>query len=125
MLDSRPARYPLHRREIKRHDVEPGQKYPIKRPRGGDKIGAASCAKHRGNHGIDSLRLDAHVVTAALLVGGGRAPVEQLLVTRRERLFPAVFHHVKVEADTPALELRGVHRAHARLDSRALEVASE
>src|ERR1700675_2208531 len=84
MLDSGPARHPLHWREVERHHIEARQKHPVECARGRDKICSRRGAEHRGYHSVDRLRFDAHVIAAALLVGGGRAPIEQLLVAGRK-----------------------------------------
>ncbi len=123
MHDSGPARHPLLRREIQWHHIESRQQHAVERAGGGDEVVAAGGAEHLGDHGVDRRRFDAHVVAAALLVGRRRAPIEQLLVAGRQRLLPAVIHHVEIEADAAALELRGVDAAYLGADAGELEVA--
>src|SRR5512143_596105 len=125
MRNSRPARYPLNRRKVKWDHIHARQKHAIKCARGGDKIWAARGIEHRGNHGIDRLRFDPHVVAASLLIGSRRAPIEQLLVARRQRLLPTVVDHIEIKANAAAFELRGVHGTNARLYAGALEIANE
>ena len=91
----------------------------------GDKIIPVGCAEHRGNHGVDRLGFDAHVVSAALLIGGSRSPIEKLLVAGRQRLLPAIVDHVEVEADAASFKLRGIDRAHPRFDAGAFEVSDK
>ena len=109
MGNSRPARHPLHRREIERNDVQARQQ-----DRSSARVAATKSSRlrrgrqHRRNHGVDRLRFDAHVVAAALRIRGRRAPIEILFVAGRERLLPAILHHVEIETDAAALELGGV-----------------
>ena len=44
--------------------------------------------------------LDAHIVSGAVGVGGGAAPVEGLLVAGRERLVPAILDHVEIVGES-------------------------
>src|SRR5262249_49934143 len=123
MLDSRPARYPLNRWEIERDDVEARKQDAVQGARRSNKIGSAYSGKHGSDHCVDRRRLDAHVVAAALLIGGRGPPVEQLLVARRKRLFPAVLHHVDIKGTATALDLVRVDRRHARLDANPFQMA--
>ena len=125
MLDSRPARHPLNRRKIKGDDVKAREQDAIEGARCGNEIGSTCCREHGGNHRVDCFRFDSHIIAAALLVGGGQAPVEQLLVSWRKRLLPPVLHHIEIERDPTALELGGVDGPHARLDAGFLEIARE
>ena len=84
MLDSRPARHPLYRREVKRHDVKAREQDTIEGARRGNEIGTACGGKHGSDNCVDRLLLDPHILAAALLLGGRRAPVEQLLVAGRK-----------------------------------------
>ena len=74
---------------------------------------------------MEGRALDPHVIAAAVLIGGGRAPIEGLLIAGRERFIPAVLNHVEIERDPPCLELDRIDQAHPRRDPRPLEVAGE
>ena len=77
------------------------------------------------DQGVDGGVFRAHVVPRALTVRRLAAPVERLLVARRQGLIPAVPDHVEIETEPALIELDGVDRAHRRLDAGALEVARE
>ena len=72
-----------------------------------------------------AVRFDPHIVAAALLIGCRRTPVEQLLVAGRERLLPAVLHHVEIKANATALELGCVDGPYSCLDASPLQAAYE
>src|SRR5262249_35073221 len=76
MLDSHPVRYPLHRWKVKRHNIKTGQQDAIECAGRSHEIGATGRRKHGRDHRVDRFRFDPHVVAAALLIGGRRAPVE-------------------------------------------------
>ena len=108
-----------------RHRVNPGDQHAVERARRRDRVGALVRCDQRGDHGVHRGTFDPHVVAAAVLVGGGGAPVERLLVSGRERLVPAALDHVEIKGDAAHLELHGVDRAHPHRNPRPLEVARE
>src|SRR5262249_31902744 len=61
----------------------------------------------------------------ALLVGSFRAPIEGLLVARRQGLLPAVLDHVVVEGDSALIILHGVDHANVRRDAGELQALPE
>src|SRR6516164_7383653 len=123
--DRGPTRDPLGRKIKQRDDVETGDEHAIERAHCGDEIAAVLRFQERGDHRIDGRTLDAHVIARAGLVGGGRPPIEGLLVAGRQRLVPAVLDHVEIVAEAPAFVLNRVDHTHAGRNPRALEALRE
>src|SRR6266702_5378609 len=71
---------PLLRQMEQRHDKKAGHQHAVERPHRGDEVLAAFRREQRLDHRIDRLAANAHVVAASRLVGGGRSPIEALLV---------------------------------------------
>ena len=120
-----PARDPLLLNVKHRNSVEARHQGPVQRPHRRDESGMLARLQHGRDHGVDGGVLGAHVVSRALIVRGLAAPIERLLVARRQRLIPAVLDHVEIETEPALIELNGIDRAHRRLDAGALQIARD
>ncbi len=123
--DRGPMCHPLPRKMKQRNRVEAREQHPVERAYRRDEIILPLGAQQRCDHRIDRGALHAHVVAGAGLVGGGRAPIERLLVAGRQRLVPAILDHVEIKGETTTFELHRVDDAHARRDARALKALRE
>src|SRR5215470_7504193 len=110
--DRRPTRDPLGRKIKQRDDVETGNEHPVERAHCGDEIAAIFRFQQRGDHSIDGRTLDAHVIAGPGLVGGGRPPIEGLLVAGRQRLVPTVLDHFEIVGETPPFILNRIDQAY-------------
>src|SRR5262249_40310639 len=104
VLDRRPTRNPMVREMEQRNHVEAGDQHAIERAHGGDHLGAGLGLEQCADQSVDGGTLDADVIATASLIRGGRAPIEGLLVARRERLVPTVRYHVEIEGDAARFE---------------------
>src|ERR1035437_791228 len=77
------------------------------------------------DQGVDGGVFCAHIVSRALMVRSLASPIERLLVTRRQRLIPAVLDHVEIEAEAALIELHCVNRTDRYFDTCTLEIARE
>src|SRR5215510_4098259 len=123
--DRVPAGDPLRRKMEQRDHVEAGDQHAVERAHGGDEVVAAFCLEEGCDHGIDGGALDAHIVAGAGQVGGLRAPIESLLVARRQRLFPAVLDHVEIVGESSTFVLYRIHNPHTRRNASPLQALRE
>src|SRR6202035_1712057 len=91
-----PAGDPLLLRIKQRDSVEARDQGTVERANRRDESRTLARLQERRDHGVDRRILGAHIVARALDVRGAAAPIEILLVTRRQRLIPAIPDHVEI-----------------------------
>src|SRR5499427_10411619 len=123
--DRGPTRDPLGRKIKQRDDIETGDEHAVERAHRGDEIAAVFRLQERADHRIDGRTLDAHVIAGPGLIGGGRPPIEGLLVAGRQRLVPTILDHVEIVGETPPFILNRIDHAHARRNPGPLETLRE
>src|SRR5436309_11110540 len=103
-----PACDPLLLNTKHRNCVKPRHEDPVQRPHRRNKIRMLAPLQHGRDHCVDGRVPDAHVIARALEFGGLAPPIKRLLVSRRQRLVPAILDHVKIESKLALVELNGI-----------------
>src|SRR5580698_7885973 len=93
-----PARDPLLPDVKNGNHVKAGDQRAVERPHRRDEIRPLPRREQRLDHGVDRGIPGAHVIARTLAVGGATAPIDPLLVARRQRLIQAERDHVEIES---------------------------
>src|SRR6201996_6342810 len=116
--DGRWPFYPIPPRDPLLPDVKNGNhvksRYQgaVERPHRRYEIRPLPRRQQRLDHGVDRGIPGAHVIARTLAVGGAAAPIDPLLVARRQRLVEAERDHVEVESEPALIELHAVDGPH-------------